>query len=64
MTDLEKLKALLTEFGAAFDEDQYADGSRFVTIRARTKKVDGYCGFHADFEFTSDGAFVKAGVWE
>lgn len=59
MNDKEKLKALLTEFGVGFTED---DAS--ITCEEGDAKVGGYIGFGTTFEFDTEGKFIRMGAWE
>lgn len=73
MTDREKLKSLLNEFGINFKEG----GTNFrgasipemkndIEVHAQGKehKVNGYMGFFCTFEFDDDGKFVQMGIFE
>lgn len=61
MTDLEKLKALLTEFGVGFEEDKE---NHLVRCDEGAEKVLGYAGFMTIFRFTAEGLFIDMGAWE
>jgi len=63
MTDLEKLKALLTEFGVGFGvicENQ----RRVVTCSESADKVEGYPNFYTSFVFDVRGKFMHMGAYE
>lgn len=70
MTDLEKLKELLTGFGVEFEElkgkQLYRKPKGYVYIRCHegNEKVSGYCMFFTNFEFDDQGNFVEMGAWE
>lgn len=64
MTDLEKLKALLTDFGVEFECDTDCKRQTFITCREGAKKVDGYGNFYTSFIFNEDGTFNYMGAWE
>ena len=63
MSDLEKLKALLTEFGVPFTEDENE-----ITVtrdrRNESEKVGGYSHFFTAFVFNEDSSFNHMGAWE
>lgn len=70
MTDLERLKELLTAFGVGFTEEldmskvpEYPGGSRIVCSRDDAN-VRGYYGFYTEFVFDAAGKFVSMGAWE
>lgn len=63
VTDIEKLKSLLTEFGVPF----YLNGGRVMVEKVPhddSSKVVGYRGFSCVFEFENDGKFISMGIWE
>lgn len=65
MTDLEKLKALLTEWGVNFS--QHSDSSGIEVMVAQETggpKVGGYNCFFTTFDFDNDGTFKTMGAWE
>lgn len=69
MTDIEKLKALLQEFGVPYDEKTYDDSSapaeHYVNVReGAADTVDGYCMFFTAFVFSAEGKFIRMGAWE
>lgn len=68
MTDLEKLKALLTGFGVGFEviapEDEWQRQCIVVHCECGEEKVDGYPGFFTEFAFEMDGRFIEMGAWE
>lgn len=80
MTDQDKLKALLGEWGVPYSEEDgtfRSPGGEDVPLKAVTvggagggmgvpesPKVDGYCGFYTRFEFGEDGSFRVMGAWE
>jgi hypothetical protein len=61
MTDYEKVKSLLTELGIGFDEDIQRNT---ITLSEGNNKVEGHPGFYVDFNFYTDGQFIKVGIWE
>ena len=63
MTDLDKLKALLTEFGVGFEVEATEDGTS-VTCSDGRSKVSGYAGFFTSFDFDCAGKFKEMGAWE
>ena len=77
MTDLEKLRDLLTGFGLEWEEESpYSQtgvrpGGAPIDVRGGTllalesnEKTAGYGSFYADFIFDHEGLFVQAGFWE
>lgn len=69
MTDLEKLKALLTEFGVPFTvetcrEHDEAETQVWVTSDSDHEKITGYMGFFTTYEFDLSGKFLRMGAWE
>jgi hypothetical protein len=77
MTDLEKLRDLLTGFGLTWKEEPYSSGEReerhisvtdgtilYLSEKDNGVKAAGYLFFYADFIFDHDGAFVQVGFWE
>lgn len=72
MTDLEKLKALLDEWGVPYSEE--VDGERIMVKHGnemlgsaslpQSDKVTGYHGFFTEYVFAGDGSFVRVGAWE
>lgn len=65
MTDYEKLKILLGEFGVEFAESvsEY-NGRKLVHCVHGMKKVSGYPRFGTCFEFHPNGTFIEMGAWE
>ena len=63
MTDLEKLRTLLTGFGVGFSQK---DGEREITITCEQgyAKVAGYCCFVTLFSFDLEGKFKEMGAYE
>lgn len=78
VTDLDKLKALLDEWGVPYLDRLPDDGSqgRGIIVGdlgyaggggaeiAPSEKVTGYGGFYTAFEFSEDGSFLRMGAWE
>ena len=74
MTDLEKLTALLGEWGVPYaagdGEVQVGQpiGGGGIGVGADhpgdEAKVGGYTGFYTLFTFDAEGRFVKMGAWE
>lgn len=63
MTDYEKLKTLLIEFGVEFLEEHYSHpkfGSiESITCRVGNKKVSGWKGLESEFKFKPDQTFLE-----
>ena len=64
MTDYEKLKALLTEFGVGFKEVEHGSGARSIECHCEDSKITGYSCFYTSFEFNNEGKFIEMGAWE
>lgn len=70
MTDLEKLRALFTEFGLDFDESITLLGGSCISLdtengmRATQRRITGYRSLVAEFCFKPDGSFNNVGIWE
>jgi hypothetical protein len=72
MTDLEKLKALLTSWGVPFNREgpSEADTTSFLIVGSESEyyhthpKITGYPGFYTSYTFDNEGKFVKMGAWE
>lgn len=64
MSDLEKLKALLTEFGVGFECCVSSTGFPYISCCEGSAKVSGYHLFRTEFDFDKDGKFVEMGAWE
>lgn len=68
MTDLDKLKALLTEFGVEFCEEAAhvtsAPAATLIECRDGSKGVAGYPGFMTEFAFDRSGKFISMGAYE
>jgi len=71
VTDQDKLKALLGEWGVPYSEEDDAGDmpGKAVTVGgwgavADSPKIDGYSGFYTRFEFEEDGSFRLMGAWE
>ena len=60
MTDKDKLKDLLTEFGVEFKLDEDGD----VKCKEGKRGVTGYSWFYTTFEFHECGTFKQMGAWE
>ncbi len=63
MTDLDKLKGLLSEFGVEYTSVE-ALGVISIACSQGSVKVSGYVEFYTAFEFTSEGEFILMGAWE
>ena len=64
MTDQEKLKKLLIEFGVEFTEDGGGD-EWWIDCEEGDRKVGGYNCFYTRFTFKKeDGSFISMGAWE
>lgn len=59
MTDLQKLKLLLKNFGVEFEE-----GDSVIVCTEGSKKVGGYPLFYTKFEFNKAGQFEGMGAYE
>ncbi len=73
MTDLEKLKNLLDEFGIVYEEAPSENippnfrsekGTDIIISSEDGPKNLGHFGFYTDFAFDKDGKFVEMGSWE
>jgi hypothetical protein len=63
MTDLEKLKELLTSFGVGFtiiETDDYT----VLQCKEGANKISGYSYFFTNFHFGKFGQFVNMGAYE
>jgi len=63
MTDKEKFKRLLQEFGIGFTESLITEGF-IIVCRVDNDKVVGYGGFFTEFRFDSRGKFIEIGIFE
>lgn len=63
MTDYEKLKQLLTDFGVGFVEGIDAANNPYIRCGERGTKISGYVGFFTDFSFDKEGTFIEIGAW-
>ncbi len=63
MTDYEKLRAMLTEFGVECTVN-LSMTSVTITIQEGGSKVDGHEGCYTEFLFGADGKFISMGAWE
>jgi hypothetical protein len=70
VTDYDKLRALLGEWGVPYENGTEDDG-KCVTVTVgdvgripTNEKVTGYGGFYTSFEFSEDGSFRAMGAWE
>jgi predicted adenine nucleotide alpha hydrolase (AANH) superfamily ATPase len=71
MTDYERLKQLLTDFGVEFTEGKYEDEKNFlnnysyINCSDGSAKVIGYGMFYTEFRFNSTtGEFIQMGAFE
>jgi hypothetical protein len=74
VTDRQKLTALLSEWGVPYVQEDIPSqpGERSVVcVRVGrvadlpdSATVTGYSGFFTDFEFGTEGEFVRMGAWE
>lgn len=63
MTDIEKLKALLHEFGVPYEET--CGDAIYVSVKeGAAATVSGYFMFCTIFEFDLGGKFLRMGAWE
>ena len=63
MTDYERLKQLLTDFGVGFEEMQI-EKAKMIDCKEGREKIIGYTLFYTLFEFNEDGVFMRMGAWE
>ena len=59
MTDREKLKALLTEFGVEIEEK-----GDDIFCREGGRRIKGHSYFYTVFKFKEDGSFESMGAYE
>lgn len=65
MTDEEKFRALLAEWGVTpADPETWGISPHSVMLVAGEGNVGGYMGFEVTFGFNDDGSFDDVGVWE
>ena len=71
MTDIDKLKKLLTDFGVGFDVKhndipfhRNNEVTTSIFCEQGNNKVDGYMGFFTYFQFDKDGKFAMMGAGE
>ena len=65
MTGLEKLTALLTEFGIGFSATEKRCGvGTLITCESGGARLEGYGGFEIEFEFDEEGNFQQMAAWE
>jgi len=66
MTDYDKLKNLLTEFGIGFEEHLggVKGETKYLLCTEGSAKIEGYTFFFASFDFDVDGKFEKMEVGE
>jgi len=68
MTDIEKLKTLLDEWGVGYTEAIGVKSSRsdekLITVEKGDALVEGYSGFYVDFHFSSEGKFKVIKILE
>ena len=67
MTDIEKLRCLLREFGVGFNDLQFKFNEVASSVECLARehaKVEGYSGFAVNFNFDIDGKFIGVGIWE
>jgi hypothetical protein len=64
MTDYEKLKALLTEFGVEFAEHKsIGETLNWISCTNGDEMVCGFGEGYTDFNFDKDGKFIGMGVY-
>ena len=65
MSDLERLKSVLDEFGIDYTVGTLTgpNGDQCLTITAKTGQTKGYTGNTADWGFDSAGNFEDLGIW-
>lgn len=66
MKDVDKLKALLDEFGVHYREEEF-NGDLHIEIHADDEdkgKNGGYTGFVSAYVFDKDGKFQIVEIWE
>ena len=72
MRDLDKLTALLDDFGVGYEaETTYAESlvpkvitGQYIECKEGAEKVGGYSMFTTLFKFDKDGNFETMGAWE
>ncbi len=64
MTDLDKMKTLLTDFGVEFKEHQRGGAGSTLTLEVGMQRVRGYAGFVTEFNFNLNGTFNHVAVGE
>ena len=62
MTDLQKLKDLLDDYGVGYQQSSIGEWE-IISMRYGDRKVGGYVGFGLEFNFTSDGSFHVIGAY-
>jgi hypothetical protein len=69
LNDYEKVKQLFSELNIGWltevpDRIPVNDNNKRLILYSGKEKIDGYCDFFSEFEFDSDGKFIKVGIWE
>lgn len=64
MTDFQKLKNMLDDFGVGYELHDIEPTGTIVRCAEGAKKVRGYSSFFTDFLFDRYGAFLRMGAWE
>ena len=75
MTDFKKTIAFLDDLGIGYiadenskrltaDESEYEPCMDIILEANEHDKVVGYGGFVCEFQFNTDGALAKVGIWE
>lgn len=65
MTDIEKLKALLDDWGIIYQVTEIDDSLQAIVVEARGgPKQHGYGDFFTEVRFSPGGGFHDLGIWE
>ncbi len=62
MNDLHRFLALMDDFGVEYHRTRI-ENYEIVSMRYGDRKVGGYVGFGAEFNFLSDGSFQVVGAY-
>jgi hypothetical protein len=63
MTDYEKLKELLVEFGLDFEHVLYYP-DKAIRLTAGSRKMCAYCNLYTEYLFNSEGEFIEVGIYD
>lgn len=66
MTDKDRLKSMLEDFGIGFkdDDSQVYYPNSIIICKEGFDKVHAHSDFYAYFEFKPDGKFMHMGIYE